>query len=86
MFFVFCLTWSLGACLVETDREVFSDFVWGLSQNMRAAGTLYDNYFDFEKNQFSKWETRVLDYSPPPDKNFASILVPTVDTVRYSWL
>jgi dynein heavy chain len=86
MFFVFCITWSLGACLVESERETFSDFVWGLSQNMRAAGTLYDNFFDFDKNQFSKWDVHVQDYVHPIDRNFASILVPTVDTVRYSWL
>ena len=46
-FFIFCLTWSLGGALVESDREIFSDFVYGLSSSMRAAGTLYDNYFKF---------------------------------------
>lgn len=85
-FFVFCLTWSLGAALVVEDREVFSDFVWGLSSGMRAAGTLYDNYFEFATSQFLKWDTKVVAYAPPPDRKFGSILVPTVDTVRYSWL
>jgi P-loop containing dynein motor region len=28
----------------------------------------------------------VKEYKPPLDKRFASILVPTVDTTRYSWL
>lgn len=32
------------------------------------------------------WEKRVSAYEPPADKKFASILVPTVDTTRYSWL
>jgi dynein heavy chain len=31
LFFVFCLTWSLGGALVEADREVFSDFLWEIS-------------------------------------------------------
>jgi dynein heavy chain len=85
-FFIFCLTWSLGGALVESDREIFSDFVYGLSSSMRAAGTLYDNYFKFQTQQFIKWEELVQAYQAPMDKKFASILVPTVDTVRYSWL
>lgn len=85
-FFCFCLTWSIGGALVESDREIFSDFIYGLASIARAAGTLYDNYFLFAKNNFQKWDALVEDYEPPNDKKFASILVPTVDTVRYSWL
>jgi hypothetical protein len=48
LFFVFCLTWSLGGALVEQDREVCSDYLWEVSAQMRAGGTLYDNYFKFQ--------------------------------------
>ena len=32
------------------------------------------------------WEKKVEDYEPPTDGKFSKILVPTVDTKRYSWL
>jgi len=48
---------------------------------------LYDEYFKIEKpNSFSKWDDLVPKYEAPANKKFASILVPTVDTVKYSWL
>lgn len=32
------------------------------------------------------WDKRVAEYVPPVDGRFSSILVPTMDTTRYSWL
>lgn len=32
------------------------------------------------------WERKVPEYVQPVNKKFAQILVPTVDTQRYSWL
>ena len=31
-FYIFCVIWSLGACLIEADREKFNQFVVGLAQ------------------------------------------------------
>jgi dynein heavy chain len=33
-----------------------------------------------------RWEEKVPAFEMPPDRKFGSILVPTVDTVRYAWL
>ena len=85
-FFMFCLTWSLGAALVAEDRELFSDFVYNLSSTMRAPGTLYDVYLEFKTQQLKKWDDLVPEYKQPAEKKFAQILVPTVDTIRYSWI
>jgi dynein heavy chain len=76
----------MGGALVESDREIFSDYLWELYAGMRAPGTLYDNSFKLDKGQFDPWESLVPDYTPPKDGKFGSILVPTVDTVKYSWL
>jgi dynein heavy chain len=78
--------WSLGGCLLEDDREVFSEFVRSLSGLILSDKSLYDEFFDIKKNTMSKWNAMVNEYVAPADKKFASILVPTVDTVRYSWL
>jgi dynein heavy chain len=85
-FFVFCLMWSLGGCLLEADREIFSEFIRGLSGLILPNNSLYDEYFDIKKLTLSKWDSMVAEYVPPATKKFSEILVPTVDTVRYSWL
>jgi dynein heavy chain len=85
-FFMFCLTWSLGGALVAEDREHFSDFVYNLSSTMRAPGTLYDVYLEFKTQQLKKWDDLVPEYKAPAEGKFSQILVPTVDTIRYSWI
>lgn len=50
------------------------------------AHTLYEYFFDTEHHQWKHWESVVPDYTPPQDGKFSSILVPTVDTERYSFL
>jgi len=50
------------------------------------SSSLYDNYFNINGNKFMRWEEKVPAYEMPHDRKFGSILVPTVDTVRYAWL
>jgi len=86
-FYIFCLIWSLGGPLVEEDREKFSDFVRNLSGLVLPPASLYDEYFTLAKpSVFSRWDDLVPAYVPPINKKFGSILVPTVDTVKYAWL
>jgi dynein heavy chain len=85
-FYLFCLTWSLGGCLVEEDREKFSQFIGNLSGLILPQTSLYENYFNIENLSFENWDRKVPAYEPPANKKFGSILVPTVDTVRYAWL
>lgn len=47
---------------------------------------LYDNCYDIKSLNLELWEKRVPEYEAPADRKFSSILVPTVDTTRYSWL
>lgn len=78
--------WSLGGCLLEDDREIFSEFVRSLSGLILSDKSLYDEFFDIKKDTMSKWASMVPEYKAPVDGKFSAILVPTVDTVRYSWL
>ena len=50
------------------------------------SSSLYDNYIDTESMTFVLWERKVPEFNPPPKQKFSTILVPTVDTYRYSWL
>lgn len=78
--------WSLGGALVSEDREKFSEFIRTTSGLILPSSSLYDNYFDIESMSYVLWERKVPEYEPPANKKFSTILVPTVDTKRYSWL
>jgi dynein heavy chain len=86
-FYIFCLIWSLGGALVESDREIFSDFIRNLSGLVLPPASLYDEFFNIKKpSTFQRWDDLVPAYTPPASKKFSQILVPTVDTVKYAWL
>lgn len=85
-FFIFCLMWSIGSCLLDEEREKFNNFVVGLAQQVLPQNSLYDNYFDIKKMAFQKWDDLVPSYVPPANKKFSQILVPTVDTFKYAWM
>ena len=48
--------------------------------------TLYEFFYDGEKKQWIPWSKMVPAYVHNPDLKFYEILVPTVDTVRATWL
>jgi dynein heavy chain len=83
--FIFALTWSCGGCLIEEDRPVFDQFLRQVAQTMLPQN-LYDNVYDIKTQKLDFWDKRVPEYNPPTDGRFSSILVPTMDTTRYSWL
>ena len=86
--FVFCSVWSFGSCLVESDRERFIQQLKQLSNVILPINNpLYDCFYDYRgETTWIAWERRVGDYEPPADGSFHKILVPTVDTVKYSYL
>lgn len=98
--FIHCLTWSIGATLVETDRIKFSDAVKKLSELPQihsstpiALGnipgsekSLYDYHFDMTQNLWVSWSSYVPEYHHDKNVPFYDILVPTADTIRHTWL
>eukprot|EP00002_Diphylleia_rotans_P017763 TRINITY_DN3442_c0_g1_i2.p1 TRINITY_DN3442_c0_g1~~TRINITY_DN3442_c0_g1_i2.p1 ORF type:complete len:3137 (-),score=716.67 TRINITY_DN3442_c0_g1_i2:70-9480(-) len=99
--FVFALVWSIGAPLLQDGRLKFdahlkkiSDLIMidnpnvpvGPGQLPTYLPTLFEFYFDYQNAKWVTWSSIVKPYTPPPDRKFSSILVPTVDTVRIAWL
>ena len=99
--FIQCLMWSIGAGLLEEGRIKFDTYVKklsGLTQNNGEGAsakqgeipinlpTLYEYMFDHEKLLWVPWADLVPDYTHKPGVKFNEILVPTVDTVRNTWL
>ena len=99
--FVFCLVWSLGASVIQkhgfSDRDRVDAFIKklagfsckegeGLSPTTLPKASLYEYRFDVEKKKWFTWRSSVTPLELDHGARFASILVPTVDTVRSTWL
>jgi dynein heavy chain len=99
--FIFCLVWSVGGAVVQKlgaqDRDRFDKFLKLKSGFSTAAGdslsasqlpqsSLYEYCFDVDQKKWITWKSLVTLLAIDVDSKFASILVPTVDTVRSSWL
>eukprot|EP00899_Mesostigma_viride_P007437 jgi/Mesvir1/16695/Mv15092-RA.1 len=87
--FVFCLVWSIGGNLVSDTWDVFDDFVRELVQALLplpSYGLLYDFFVNIKDDKFERWEEVVPPFHYKKDMEFFQMLVPTVDTVRYSYL
>ncbi len=93
------ITWSLGGALVAGGRKQFDAFLKKISGLTVGSGdeaqvgslpgslpTLHDYTFDFEAKRWKPWSSEVPSYEPPADGKFSSIMVPTLDTVRSTWL
>ncbi|KAJ3018931.1 Dynein heavy chain 10, axonemal [Thoreauomyces humboldtii] len=98
--FIQSLVWSVGASLVEDDRTKFSDGVKKLSElplvhtaASIAVGqlpgndkSLFDYHFDESELQWIPWTNYVPTYEHDRSQSYHEILVPTMDTIRHSWL
>ncbi|XP_078713472.1 dynein axonemal heavy chain 10 [Lampetra fluviatilis] len=100
--FLEALYCSLGATLLEGARATFDSHVKGLSAMTTVADdlktgaqpgelpgqcpTLFEYHFDRESQSWVPWSRLVPAYVYDAQVRFCDILVPTVDTVRTSWL
>eukprot|EP00898_Chlorokybus_atmophyticus_P006649 jgi/Chlat1/6986/Chrsp56S00523 len=99
--FIFCVIWSIGAALVQSstikDRDRFDLFVKKVSclptmdmesvaSSQLPSKSLYEYCFDVESQRWKQWNSMIQEFKPPEDNKFAKILVPTIDTVRSTWL
>jgi len=86
--YIFCIIWSLGGALTEESRLPFEEYVKTLAERTLPPGSLYNYYYDRDTRVWPEWDTKVKarGFELPADRKFSSILVPTIDTERYSWL
>ena len=85
--FVFCIMWSIGTCLTDTSKKRFEDFIRKISSRA-PSNSLFDCFYDYMNTKmWMSWDKKLpLEYRPPEDGKFSKILVPTMDTVKFSWL
>ena len=100
-YFLASLYWSLGASLIEESRIKFDTYVKKLALLDENPGegavagpgeipvyyaTMYEYFFDTTINKWVPWADKVPEYEHKVGLKFHEILVPTVDTVRNTWL
>jgi len=98
--FLACLTWSLGASLVQGEQRRFdanlkkmcgmtgsdSASVPGTSLPGQTKFTMFDYKYNLANQNWVQWSSEVTDFQPQPGCAFYQILVPTADTIRSTWL
>lgn len=91
-FFLFALVWSVGATSDADGRRKFDQFLRKQVESagdaflpLPAGGMLFDYKFDTSKQAWVSWMDDAPKYNPGNGKSI-DVLVPTLDTVRYSFL
>ena len=93
MWFVFCAIWSIGGAADEDSRKKIdnavreTDIKEGTGSGLPPSSTMYEWLVDGKKNEWIPWTSKISEtWKIAPNTPFYKILVPTVDTVRYSWV
>jgi len=94
--FLFSLIWSIGACVDVDGRAQFDAFLREVSREVNmhkltlhfpSAGQVYDYIFNVISCEWEMWTAQLQQaYEIPSKAKYQDIVVPTVDTIRYSYL
>jgi dynein heavy chain len=86
-FFVFSLVWSIGATVDLEGRRKMDILFREVDPQFPSKGTAYEYYIDTKSKTWKSWDEKVnQSWKPAPNTPFYKILVPTVDTVRNSFI
>ena len=97
--FLFATTWSIGASVNEVGREKFDLYLRSVLKGEKAPkpeiqmdielpeDSIYDYLFEANSGSWIPWlETATTEFIIAPKTKYDDILVPTLDTLRYSHL
>ena len=84
--FIFCLAWTIGGALESNSRKLLDRHLRALESKLMPTRSIYEHYIDFEKDEFVPW-SKMLDSVPTnTDIHCHAIMVPTINTVRHSFI
>eukprot|EP00698_Gefionella_okellyi_P007650 TRINITY_DN186_c0_g3_i1.p1 TRINITY_DN186_c0_g3~~TRINITY_DN186_c0_g3_i1.p1 ORF type:complete len:2618 (+),score=811.11 TRINITY_DN186_c0_g3_i1:164-8017(+) len=90
--FLFSLIWSVGATCDSDGRKKFDVFLRDLVMStgtkllLPSKGSLYDYVWDQNTSTWVDWMSTIPAFKLDPRKNFSDIIVPTPDSVCYTYL
>lgn len=89
--FMFSYLWSMGSNLIDSSQSKFEDFVFNQFKNTSELTilpevNLLNVYLNTENETFEDWKFIVPDFVYNADIPYFELLVPTVDSIRYTYL
>lgn len=87
--FIYSLAWSFGGSIDSqhySSFEVYLGTVFNVSDLPKTS--IFDNQFNLHSEilDYQSWTTNLPKFEYSKDKSFFELVVPTKDTVRFSWL
>lgn len=94
MYFVFAVTWSVGANIDDASRAKFNDFCMGQFRELiegdgsssTAVTNVYDVVIDETTGHWVSWIEKTPKFTFVPGASYFSMVVPTQDTTRFRYL
>jgi len=84
--FVFSMIWSIMAAVDEEGRRTLDQYLREIEAQFPPMQTVYDFFVDPKKGDFELWESKIPTWRPRKGAAFHSLIVPTTDTVRNSYI
>ena len=82
--YIYCVIWSLGGQLVGPSKVKYDQYVKRLAREALPEQLLYDVYYDIAQHKWVKWT--VNPYQEPSPFKFYEVMVPTTDSVLYTYM
>jgi len=86
--FIYALAWAFGGSIDSahySSFEVYMGTAFAISDLPKTS--IFDNQFiPAERLEYTPWTTNMPKFEYSKDKSFFELVVPTKDTVRFSWL
>ena len=90
---IFSVTWTVAGAINEASRQKFDQFFRKLLSEKFPAydkppltHMLHDQQYDVAENKWKPWSDYISTAPIPANMKYEEIVVPTIDTVRYSYL
>lgn len=90
--FIFSLIWSMCCTVNAQSRKMFDNYLRleMSSNNCKSgppeAGSIYDYKYDLDQGLWVQWNDSVAPYSYDPKLSFAELIIPTKDSICYTYL
>lgn len=90
--FLFSLVWSVGGSVDTEGRKKFDGFLRDqvpkadIKAKWPEKGTVYEYCYDMKSGSWIGWLDTIPEFSISPTATYSEIIVPTMDTIRYTYL
>lgn len=87
--FLFSFVWGISSAMNPIFISKFENFLGTIFQpNDLPRGSIYDSFLSYEnkpEGEFKEWSSITPEFVFSKEKTYFELIVPTKDTVRYSW-